>query len=123
MRPPRGPAGAAVIGRAFAIGDPAEPRRWAPSRRPVAAKPSEGCSSSWRRPGSSGGRLTTQGALRRNTFTAIPVLGVVPVLGSLASLLSLIAMITIAVTIRCDAAMHRGWHDDFAGGTTVVRIG
>ena len=63
------------------------------------------------------------GAVRRNAFTAIPVLGVIPVLGAYSGLLSLIAIITIAVTIRRDTTSHRGWHDDFAGGTTVVRVG
>ncbi len=73
--------------------------------------------------GPGGGHPTMRAALRRNAFTAIPVLGVIPVLGAFSGLLSLIAMITIAVTIRRDTATHRGWHDDFAGGTTVVRTG
>jgi uncharacterized RDD family membrane protein YckC len=73
--------------------------------------------------GPGGDRPTMQQALKRNAFTAIPVLGVVPVLGALAGLLSLIAVITIAVTIHRNTTAHHGWHDDFAGGTTVVRIG
>lgn len=73
--------------------------------------------------GPGGGRPTTQQAFRRNLFTAIPILGVLPFLGSLSGLLSLIAVVTIAVTIHRNTATHRGWHDDFAGGTTVVRIG
>jgi uncharacterized RDD family membrane protein YckC len=73
--------------------------------------------------GPGGGHPTMREALRRNAFTAIPVLGVIPVLGAYAGLLSLIAIITIAVTIRRDTSSHRGWHDDFAGGTTVVRVG
>jgi uncharacterized RDD family membrane protein YckC len=73
--------------------------------------------------GPGGGRPTMEQALKRNAFTAIPVLGVIPVLGALSGLLSLIAVITIAVTIRRNTTTRRGWHDDFAGGTTVVRIG
>jgi uncharacterized RDD family membrane protein YckC len=73
--------------------------------------------------GPGGGRPTMEQALRRNAFTAIPVFGVVPVLGAVSGLLSLAAVITIAVTISRNATTHRGWHDDFAGGTTVVRIG
>ena len=73
--------------------------------------------------GPGGGLPTMEAALRRNAFTAIPVLGVIPVLGALSGLLSLIAIITIAVTIHRNTSTHRGWHDDFAGGTTVVRIG
>jgi uncharacterized RDD family membrane protein YckC len=73
--------------------------------------------------GPGGQRPTVEQALRRNAFTAIPVLGVIPVIGGLSGLLSLIAVITIAVTIHRNTPSHRGWHDDFAGGTTVVRIG
>ncbi len=73
--------------------------------------------------GPEGGHPTMAEALRRNAFTAIPVLGVIPVLGAFSGLLSLIAIITIAVTIRRNTTSHRGWHDDFAGGTTVVQTG
>jgi uncharacterized RDD family membrane protein YckC len=72
--------------------------------------------------GPGGGRPTTEQALRRNAFTAIPALGVIPFLGVISGLLSLVAVITIAVTIRRNTTTHHGWHDDFAGGTTVVRI-
>jgi uncharacterized RDD family membrane protein YckC len=71
--------------------------------------------------GPGGGRPTTQEALRRNAFTAIPILGIIPVLGALAGLLSFIAMITIAVTISRNTVTRQGWHDDYAGGTTVMR--
>ena len=73
--------------------------------------------------GPGGGPPTMEQALKRNAFTAIPALGVIPFLGPIAGLLSLVAMITIAVTIRRNTTTHRGWHDDFAGGTSVVRIG
>jgi uncharacterized RDD family membrane protein YckC len=67
-----------------------------------------------------GGNPTTEEALKRNAFTAIPIIGAVPFLGTASSLLSLIAVITIAVTIHRSAS-HQGWHDDLAGGTTVIR--
>jgi uncharacterized RDD family membrane protein YckC len=70
--------------------------------------------------GPGGGLPTTEEALKRNAFTAIPIIGAVPFLGTVSSLLSLIAVITIAVTIH-RSATHQGWHDDLAGGTTVVR--
>lgn len=73
--------------------------------------------------GPDGGRPTMEQALRRNAFTAIGVLGVIPFLGLVAGLLSLAAMIMIAVTISKDTVTRHGWHDNFAGGTTVVRIG
>jgi uncharacterized RDD family membrane protein YckC len=73
--------------------------------------------------GPGGGRPTLEQALKRNAFTAIPILGVVPFLGALSGLVSLVAVITIAVTIQRNTATRHGWHDDFAGGTTVVRVG
>jgi uncharacterized RDD family membrane protein YckC len=73
--------------------------------------------------GSGGGRPTLEQALRRNAFTAIPILGVVPVLGDISGLLSLVAVISIAVTIQRDATTHHGWHDNFARETTVMRLG
>lgn len=73
--------------------------------------------------GPDGGRPTMEQALRRNAFTAIGVLGAIPFLGLVAGLLSLAAVIMIAVTISKDTVTRHGWHDNFAGGTTVVRIG
>jgi uncharacterized RDD family membrane protein YckC len=73
--------------------------------------------------GPGGGHPTTEQALKRNAFTAIPIIGAVPFLGPVSSLLSLIAVITIAVTIHRNTATRQGWHDDLAGGTSVVRIG
>lgn len=71
--------------------------------------------------GPAGGRPTMEQALKRNAFTAIGVLGIIPFLGFVAGLLSLVAVIMIAVTISKNTTTRRGWHDDFAGGTTVVR--
>lgn len=73
--------------------------------------------------GPAGGNPTVEQALRRNAFTAIGVLGVIPFFGFIASLLSLVAVVMIAVTISNDSTTRHGWHDNFAGGTTVVRIG
>jgi uncharacterized RDD family membrane protein YckC len=73
--------------------------------------------------GPDGGNPTFEQALKRNAFTAIGVLGIIPFMGFLASLLSLAAVIMIAVTISNNTATRRGWHDDFAGGTQVVKIG
>ncbi len=73
--------------------------------------------------GPDGGRPSVEQALKRNAFTAIGILGIIPVLGFIAPLLSLAAVIMIAVTINNNPTTRRGWHDDFAGGTTVVRTG
>lgn len=73
--------------------------------------------------GPAGGHPTFEQALKRNAFVAIGVLGIIPFLGFISGLLSLAAVIMIAVTISNNTVTRRGWHDDFAGGTTVVRIG
>jgi hypothetical protein len=73
--------------------------------------------------GPRGGNPSIEQALRRNAFTAIGILGITPYVGFLGSLLSLAAVITIMVTINNDNTTRHGWHDNFAGGTTVVRVG
>ena len=59
-------------------------------------------------------------ALRRNAWTGLGVVSVVPVVGGLVgSAITLLAAIAILVGITRD--QHgRGWHDTFAGGTRVV---
>ena len=73
--------------------------------------------------GAGGGRPTMEEALKRNAWVAIGILGAIPFLGFVSSLLSLVAVITIAVTIGNDRVARHGWHDNFAGGTTVFRVG
>jgi uncharacterized RDD family membrane protein YckC len=74
--------------------------------------------------GANGGRPSMEEALKRNAFTAIGIIGVIPILGAILSpILSLVAVIMIAVTISNNTATRQGWHDKFAGGTTVVKIG
>ena len=72
--------------------------------------------------GPDGGRPTTEQSLRRNAFLAIALIGIIPFLGLLASLATLAAYITIAVTIN-SSPTRQGWHDNFAGGTKVIKIG
>lgn len=64
--------------------------------------------------GPSGGKPTTEQALKRNGWYA---LSVIPFLGGLAQLA---IAIYIAVTIS-NSANKVGWHDTFAGGTRVVK--
>lgn len=67
---------------------------------------------------------TMEQAVRRNLWYAIGLIGIIPVLGFfLGPLASLAAVIGIAVTINNDTANRRGWHDNFAGGTQVLKIG
>ncbi|GAA2118789.1 hypothetical protein GCM10009843_11060 [Nocardioides bigeumensis] len=73
--------------------------------------------------GPSGGNPTVEEAIRRNIFMAIGLLGVIPVLGWISGLVSLVAVIMIAVQINGDPIARQGWHDKFAGGTRVLKIG
>ncbi len=73
--------------------------------------------------GPDGGTPTTEQAFRRNAWTGLSVLGVLPVVGAIiGSILQLIAEIMIAVTIS-QSPVRQGWHDRFAGGTQVFKIG
>jgi uncharacterized RDD family membrane protein YckC len=67
---------------------------------------------------------TLEQAVRRNIWTAFPLAFVIPVVGQLiAGVGALIAEIMIAVGINSDTVNRQAWHDHFAGGTRVVKIG
>jgi uncharacterized RDD family membrane protein YckC len=67
---------------------------------------------------------TREQALRRNVFMGFGLLGIVPFVGSfLGGLASLAAVIMIAVGINNDTVLRQAWHDKFAGGTRVQKIG
>jgi len=65
--------------------------------------------------GPDGNKPTMEQALKRNAWYA---LGIIPWIGGLAQLA---AAIYIAVTIS-NSATRTGWHDEFAGGTKVIKI-
>lgn len=65
--------------------------------------------------GAAGDNPTLEEALKRNAWM-IP--GIVPVLGGL---VVLAAAIYILVTINNNTATRQGWHDEFAGGTSVIK--
>jgi len=69
-----------------------------------------------------GGIPTLEEGFRRNIFMAYPLVGIVPFLGLIAGLAALVGMIMVAVTIS-QSPVRQGWHDRFAGGTRVVKIG
>jgi len=72
--------------------------------------------------GPDGNRPTLAEAVKRNAWAGLGVLGVVPVIGGfIGGLLQLAAVIYIAVTINNNVTTRQGWHDQFAGGTRVVR--
>lgn len=74
--------------------------------------------------GPAGGHPTLEQALRRNAFLALSLAGIVPIIGQLVGLLAgLAAVIVIAVTINNDPVRRQGWHDTFAGGTQVLKVG
>jgi uncharacterized RDD family membrane protein YckC len=70
---------------------------------------------------------TTEQALRRNIFTAWPVLYIIPVAGlflaPIAALAAFVGEIFIAVQINEDTVRRQAWHDRLAGGTLVMKIG
>ena len=67
---------------------------------------------------------TMEQALRRNAFYAIQLVYIVPIIGAIfGGLAMLAAVIMIAVTINNDTVNRQGWHDKFAGGTRVLKIG
>lgn len=70
------------------------------------------------------GNPTMEQAIRRNIFLAFSLAAIVPIIGSLlGGLASLVAVIMIAVGINNDTVGRQGWHDKFAGGTKVLKIG
>lgn len=74
--------------------------------------------------GAGGGRPTLAEAVKRNAWTALGILSIVPLVGWLLGwVLQLAAAVAIAVTISNDTVARQGWHDRFADGTTVVRAG
>jgi uncharacterized RDD family membrane protein YckC len=67
---------------------------------------------------------TMEQAVRRNLWYAVGLVGIIPFVGLfLGPLASLAAVIFIAVGINNDTANRQGWHDHFAGGTKVLKIG
>ncbi|MFP4635361.1 MAG: RDD family protein [Nitriliruptoraceae bacterium] len=67
--------------------------------------------------GPDGQNPTMEQALKRNAWLA---LSIIPVIGGL---LGLAAAIYIIVTINNNTQTRQGWHDEFAGGTKVIKIG
>lgn len=68
-------------------------------------------------------RVSFGESARRNVFFALNLVGVMPLLGFLSSLAMLAAVITIAVQISRDTDHRQAWHDRFAGGTQVLKVG
>jgi uncharacterized RDD family membrane protein YckC len=67
---------------------------------------------------------TMEQAIRRNIFLAFGLASIVPVVGALlGGLAQLAAVIMIAVGINNDTVNRQAWHDKFAGGTKVLKIG
>jgi uncharacterized RDD family membrane protein YckC len=56
-------------------------------------------------------------AIKRNAWL---LLSIIPIIGGLAQF---VVSIIIAVTINNNVQTRQGWHDDFAGGTSVIKVG
>jgi uncharacterized RDD family membrane protein YckC len=60
-------------------------------------------------------------AIKRNFWVALGALAVIPIVGGLiGGIAELVIVIVIAVTIS-NSPTKQGWHDNFAGGTRVVK--
>jgi uncharacterized RDD family membrane protein YckC len=67
---------------------------------------------------------TMEQAVRRNIFLAFSLASIVPIVGSLiGGLASLVSVIMIAAGINNDTVARQAWHDKFAGGTRVLKVG
>lgn len=74
--------------------------------------------------GPDGANPSLEVAVKRNAYLGLYLLGIIPIVGGLLSGLGiLVATIFIAVTINNNTATRQGWHDEFAGGTKVIKIG
>ena len=74
--------------------------------------------------GPNGGHPTMEEAVRRNSFYAINLIQIIPFIGWIVGgLAGLAAVIMIAVGISNDTVRRQGWHDKFAGGTYVLKMG
>ena len=72
--------------------------------------------------GPNGELPTMEQAIKRNIWVAFGVAGIIPILGTfLAFVAQLGAAIYIAVTINNNTTTRQGWHDEFAGGTRVIK--
>ena len=73
--------------------------------------------------GPDGSTPSTDLAIKRNFWVALGALAVIPIVGGLiGSIAELVIVIVIAVTIS-NSPTKQGWHDTFAGGTRVIKIG
>jgi uncharacterized RDD family membrane protein YckC len=67
---------------------------------------------------------TMEQAVRRNIWLGFGLLNIIPFVGAiLGGLAELAAIIMIAVGINGDTVRRQAWHDKFAGGTQVLKIG
>ncbi|QCW51689.1 RDD family protein [Nocardioides dongxiaopingii] len=67
---------------------------------------------------------TLEQAARRNVWLAANLLNIIPIIGAVLSFLaSVAAVVMIAVGINGDPQRRQAWHDRFAGGTQVLKVG
>jgi uncharacterized RDD family membrane protein YckC len=73
--------------------------------------------------GPDGANPTLAQGVRRNIFYAFELLAIVPIIGFwLGPLATFVAVSLIAYGIYSDHVSRQGWHDEFAGGTRVVKL-
>jgi len=73
--------------------------------------------------GPDGANPTVAQSVRRNSFYALELLAIVPFVGFwLGPLATFVGVTLIAFGIYSDRVSRQGWHDEFAGGTRVVKL-
>jgi uncharacterized RDD family membrane protein YckC len=74
--------------------------------------------------GPNGGNPTLEQAVRRNIWTGLGILGIIPILGGIVAFVGqIVAVVMIAVGINNDTVNRQAWHDHFAGETRVLKEG
>jgi uncharacterized RDD family membrane protein YckC len=72
--------------------------------------------------GPNGGKPTMEEAVKRNAYFGTLLIGIIPFVGwFLYPLAYLGAVIYVIVTVNNNEQTRQGWHDDFAGGTWVLK--
>ena len=72
--------------------------------------------------GPDGGPPTMEQAVKRNAYFATALFGVIPFVGWILQFVAMLGIIIyIIVSINNNNQTRQGWHDDFAGGTWVLK--
>ncbi len=72
--------------------------------------------------GPNGGPPTMEQAVKRNAYFGAALLGAIPFVGWILQFIAMVGVIIyIIVSINNNDQTRQGWHDEFAGGTWVLK--